>query len=404
MEPLLAESDYFVTSDLNLEAIVLGAEGQLLAAMGQTPVNPTQDFSDFRVEEVRMIRNQDDGLRVLVPGKVGKENPVGPWVFSVVSDQGAIEQVLTGLQKRIFYSVLGSLVVLVPLVFWFSTLSFKPMSKLLQAIHQLGEEEGKVPVVNASGEIGALGVALTSAAEKRLQYEHKLKRANDDLNAFVYIVSHDLRAPLRAIDMIADWIREDCPGGLSDAGNQHLATLKGRVARMKKYLDDLLDYSRIGRTDHPWEEFDLAGLLEDAVQLAAVPDAFSVKIDSEVGTISSHRAPLLNVVLNLISNAAKHHDRDTGEVEVVCRQSDGRLRIDVRDDGPGIPPEFHSKVFRIFTTLQPRDKVEGSGMGLAFVKKTVENFDGKVWLESDGHRGTCFSFSWNLRPPSMSEE
>ncbi len=121
-------------------------------------------------------------------------------------------------------------------------------------------------------------------------------------------------------------------------------------------------------------------------------------------SISSHRAPLLNVVLNLISNAAKHHDKEIGHITVVCRQGEGSLHMEVRDDGPGIPPEFHSKIFRMFTTLQARDKVEGSGMGLAFVKKTVENFDGKVWLESDGQRGTCFKFSWGLKPPSRSNE
>ncbi len=396
LEEDINASEFFSVSELDFDAFLLSEEGRLLCSSTREPMDPEKDYAEFRVEEPSVIRNHDVGLRVLLPGAVGEGGALGPWIVSVGSDEASIDQVLVGMEKRIFYSVMGAIILLLPLVFWLSSVSFRPISKLLQAIHKLGEGAGELPDFEATGEMQALGVALKSAAEKRMQYEKKLKRANDDLNAFVYIVSHDLRAPLRAIDMIADWIREDCPNELSETGNEHLTTLKGRVARMKKYLDDLLEYSRIGRADHPWEEFDLAALIEDAIQLAGVPPSFTVLVDNEVQRISTHRAPLLNVLLNLISNAAKHHDRERGEIKVICRENTGRLRVDVRDDGPGIPAEFHSKIFRIFTTLQPRDKVEGSGMGLAFVKKTVENFDGKVWVESGEQRGACFSFSWSL--------
>jgi light-regulated signal transduction histidine kinase (bacteriophytochrome) len=142
-----------------------------------------------------------------------------------------------------------TLLLLIGFVFWLTAKTFRPLSQLLQAIHHLGEGTVGEKTVHASGEIGALSKALSDAANKRIQFEVKLQKANEDLNAFVYIVSHDLRAPLRAIDMITDWIREDCPDELGETASQHLDTLKGRVARMKKYLDDLLEYSRIGRVE-----------------------------------------------------------------------------------------------------------------------------------------------------------
>ena len=404
LEQILLESHYFVSSGLNLKTMVLTSKGELVFATDTSESNNSDDKLGYLVSELTILRNATDGVRVLVPGRVGRSLDVDPWVVSVLSETTSFNRALIDMRNRIATTIAVTLLLLIGFVFWLTAKTFRPLSQLLQAIHQLGEGTVETEAIHVSGEIGALSMALNDAATKRIQFEEKLQKANEDLNAFVYIVSHDLRAPLRAIDMITDWIREDCPDELGDVASGHLDTLKGRVARMKKYLDDLLEYSRIGKVEAKREMVDLRMLVEDAVQLSGAPAAYSVEFESQVERLETNRAPLLNVLLNLISNAAKHHDKEAGNISIQCESDGHRVRFEVSDDGPGIAEEFHVRIFQIFTTLQPRDKVEGSGMGLAFVKKTVENFGGRVWVESNGKRGAKICFTWGLNDSSKANE
>jgi signal transduction histidine kinase len=396
LEQILSESHYFVSSGLGLKTMVFTSKGELIFSTDVSEANDRETLSGYFVNKLTILRNAIDGVRVLVPGRVGRSLDVDPWVVSVLSETISFNRALIDMRNRIALTIAVTLLLLIGFVFWLTSKTFRPLSQLLQAIHQLGEGTVETETVHVSGEMGALSRALNEAASKRIQFEEKLQKANEDLNAFVYIVSHDLRAPLRAIDMIADWIREDCPDELGEVASKHLDTLKGRVARMKKYLDDLLEYSRIGRVEAKRERVELRMLIDDAIQLSGATSAFPVEFESQVECLETNRAPLLNVLLNLISNAAKHHDREAGKISIRCESDQHRVRFEVSDDGPGIAEEFHARVFQIFTTLQPRDKVEGSGMGLAFVKKTVENFGGKAWIESDGKRGTKICFTWAL--------
>ena len=400
LEQILSESHYFVSSGLGLKTVVFTSKGELIFSTDAVEANEGEDLSGYIVNDLTVIRNATDGVRVLVPGRVGRSLDVEPWLVSVLSETTSFNRTLIDMRNRIALTIAVTLLLLIGFVFWLTAKTFRPLSQLLQAIHQLGEGTVESKTVDVSGEMGALSKALNDAASKRIQFEEKLQKANEDLNAFVYIVSHDLRAPLRAIDMIADWIREDCPDELGEVASNHLDTLKGRVARMKKYLDDLLEYSRIGRVEAKREMIELRILIDDAIQLSGAPASFPVEFESQVECLETNRAPLLNVLLNLISNAAKHHDKESGTISIQCESDEHRARFEVVDDGPGIAEEFHARVFQIFTTLQPRDKVEGSGMGLAFVKKTVENFGGKAWIESNGKRGTKICFTWALSSAS----
>ena len=396
VERILNDFQFYTSSGLDLKTMVFTSKGELVFSTYSSEGANGDAPPGFLVDEQTILRNAVDGVRVLVPGRVGRSLDADPWVISVLSETTSFNRALIEMRNRIALTIAVTLLVLIGFVFWLTAKTFRPLTQLLHSIHQLGEGTVEANAVDGAGEIGALSLALNDAATKRIQFEEKLQRANEDLNAFVYIVSHDLRAPLRAIDMITDWIREDCPGDLGDVTSNHLDTLKGRVARMKKYLDDLLEYSRIGRVEAKREMVELRDLIDDAVQLSGAGSSFSVEVDCQVERLETNRAPLLNVLLNLISNAAKHHDKELGRIRVQCESDEERVRFEVADDGPGISQEFHSRVFQIFTTLQPRDKVEGSGMGLAFVKKTVENFGGKAWIESDGKRGTKVCFTWTL--------
>ena len=230
-----------------------------------------------------------------------------------------------------------------------------------------------------------------------------LERSNRELDDFAYVASHDLKAPLRDIDNLATWIVEDAGDMLHEASRRHLALLKDRIQRMEHLLDDLLEYSRAGRISAPSEEFELSAAIADAVAITKPPDRFEVTVSEIRALICTPRVPLDQILRNLVQNAIKHHHRDRGQISIHVRDLGQALEIAVSDDGPGIAPEFHERVFRMFQTLRPRDDVEGSGMGLAIVSKLVESHGGKVWLESTPGVGTTMRFTWPKTWPPRSE-
>ncbi|MFT7623899.1 MAG: PAS domain S-box-containing protein [Myxococcota bacterium] len=222
----------------------------------------------------------------------------------------------------------------------------------------------------------------------------ELKRSNTELEQFAYVVSHDLKAPLRAIDNLSQWIQEDIGDALDEETEQRLTLLRSRVKRMENLLNSLLQYSRAGRAGAEPKRVKLNNMLDEIRELLAPQPGFAVIAEGPMPWVTVVRAPLQQVLLNLVSNGLKHHDREEGEVRVSCRDDDTHWVFRVVDDGPGIPARFHERVFEIFQTLQSRDRVEGSGMGLAIVAKVVETFGGSISLESDGVRGTTFEFTW----------
>ena len=260
-------------------------------------------------------------------------------------------------------------------------------------------------------------VRLNADLEARVEARTaELARSNAELDQFAYVASHDLKAPLRAIDSLATWIEEDAADALPEPSQRHLELLRGRVGRMEGLLDSLLTYSRAGRKEAAPEPVDLGALVRDVVALVAPPEGVEVRLEGEFPRLVTARAPLELAVRNLVSNAIKHHDRpESGRVTVSAAltgpdgsgldgsgldsgpEAPGWVTVSVADDGPGIDPAYQDRVFGLFQTLRPRDEVEGSGMGLAIVKKTVEALGGRVWLESDG-RGATFRFTWPLDP------
>lgn len=226
-----------------------------------------------------------------------------------------------------------------------------------------------------------------------------LIRSNAELDKFAYVASHDLKAPLRAIDNLSKWICEDAAESLPEKSKRHLEQMRQRVTRMEKLLDDLLLYSRARRSREASliEEVSLNKIMSEIVDLLGAPSSFKIGYSFEALNIRTNRVALEQVLRNLIGNAIKHHDREVGEINVSgTLVGPGQLSIKVKDDGPGIEPQYHTQIFELFRTLRPRDEVEGSGMGLAIVKKLIENNGGTIEVESDGSRGTCFTFSWPI--------
>ena len=232
-----------------------------------------------------------------------------------------------------------------------------------------------------------------------LQYNKALQIRNQDLDDFAYSASHDLKAPLRAIDNLTSWIVEDAEDVLPEKSRIHLGQLRQRVQRMESLLDDLLQYSRVGRVESDIEEVDIQHLIQDIVKSLEVPPGFIIDLPNDLPTIQTQRIPLQQVFANLITNALKHHDKPKGAITVSWNQDDKFYTFLIGDDGPGIAPAYHERIFQMFQTLKPRDEVEGSGMGLAIVLKLVRNLGGNITVLSAPGTGSTFEFTW---PKSIS--
>jgi PAS domain S-box-containing protein len=229
----------------------------------------------------------------------------------------------------------------------------------------------------------------------------QLKRSNHDLEDFAYIASHDLKTPLGGIKSVALWLEEDLQD-LSDESRKLLGLMRSRINRMETLLDDLLTYSRVGRTDTAASETNLADIFAAIVEVLNPPAHIQVRIEGELPVIVTASAQLEQVLRNLINNAIKHHDKQNGEVVISGKLVGEFVEFVVRDDGPGILPEFHDKIFQLFQTLKRRDEVEGTGMGLAIVKKLVERQHCRITVHSQGNgTGTEFRFRWPTLPSAI---
>jgi PAS domain S-box-containing protein len=234
---------------------------------------------------------------------------------------------------------------------------------------------------------------MAEAEHQRQRLE--LERSNADLEEFAHVAAHDLKAPLRALGHLAEWITEDVAATAGAETLENLKILKGRVVRLQMLLDGLLAYSRVGHGQKPAEDIDMDELVGDIAALLGPAPGFSVVRRGVLGYLRTHRMPIRKVLENLIGNAIKHHDRAEGRVEIAMRLADGIAEFRVTDDGPGIAPRFHARIFVIFQTLASRNQIESSGIGLAIAKKNVEGHGGTIRVESaPPARGTSFVFTW----------
>ncbi len=241
-------------------------------------------------------------------------------------------------------------------------------------------------------------ISLEDARKERERLIARLSNSNEELESFAYIASHDLKSPLRAINNISQWLEEDL-ADINDTSKGHLALLRSRIKRMENFLDDLLSYSRAGRNIENTEIISADHLANDVVQLLNVPEGFKVEVSDNLKSINIPRMPLEQVFHNLISNALKHHDKEEDTIVIEGRDIGGFYEFSISDSGAGIPEEFHDKIFDMFKTLRPRDEIEGSGIGLALVKKILTNFGGSIRLESEVNKGTTFIFTWPKATP-----
>jgi len=245
-------------------------------------------------------------------------------------------------------------------------------------------------------EIGARKKAEQDLEDLNKQLEatvEKLTLANRELQHFAHIAAHDLKAPLRAIGTLADWISTDYADKFDEEGKREVELLVGRVARMSDMIDSILRYSEAGCAIKEKEKVNLNVLIEEVMAGIAPPENISVTVENELPVLEGEKTHFMQVFQNLLSNAVKYMDKPRGQIKVGCTEENGFWKFSVADNGPGIEKEYFEKIFEMFQTLLPRDGFEATGIGLSIVKKIVETYGGSVWIESEVGRGSVFFFT-----------
>jgi signal transduction histidine kinase len=234
----------------------------------------------------------------------------------------------------------------------------------------------------------------TADAERKAQY----------LEQFAYVTSHDLKSPLRAVSNLAQWIEEDLKDKLDNSSREQLALLRDRVRRMHDLIEGLLEYSRVGKTNDSENNVDTKELIDEIIDTLSPPAGFTIKVKDKMPSLYVDRLQLGQVFSNLISNSLKHHGGNKGKIRIKSESYADVYQFSVCDDGQGIAPEYHDKVFMMFQILNSSDFESSTGIGLALVKKIIEEHGGTIRLESAVGEGACFHFTWPKKFSSLTKK
>jgi light-regulated signal transduction histidine kinase (bacteriophytochrome) len=229
-------------------------------------------------------------------------------------------------------------------------------------------------------------------AHRELEIEAgELQAANEELSQYAYVVSHDLKAPLRAIHNYADFLREDLEETLVGDQKQYLGGLNRAVRQGEQLVDDLLELSRVGARSGPRETIDIGVFLRELIASLDLSSDVEVVMGNDWPTIDTEPTLFRQIFQNLIRNAIKFNDSPRKRVEIGWNLvGDDRYEVFVRDNGIGIEPRNHEKIFGVFQRLHTREEYGGTGLGLAIVKKATSKLHGSVRVESKPGEGSIF--------------
>lgn len=243
-------------------------------------------------------------------------------------------------------------------------------------------------------------LVLEDEIRKRRIADAELARINARLEEFAYVISHDLKAPLRALRYLLGDVEDALMRKRIDAAGARgaVAGLKAQVKRMSGMLAGLLEYSRIGRERDAIEPVDTGALADEIIASVGAPPAFAIRRAGDWPNVSTALVPLDVVLRNLIENAVKHHDKPDGLVIVTAICRGDQMLVSVKDDGPGIPAEWHEAIFEPFRRIADEPSSESSGIGLALVRRTVETIGGRIDVRSSAptQRGSEFLVAWPI--------
>lgn len=255
------------------------------------------------------------------------------------------------------------------------------------------------PLRVANKIIGLAAIRDISEHKKNLiildKKSKELEEMNEELQTYSNILSHDLKAPLRGIASLITWINEDNGNVLSNESKDYFDMVKQRAEYLNYLIDDVLKYSSIGRKKVEPTEVNIGELICSVVNSLEV-ESFRINVITKMPIMCTLPINLSQVFANLINNAIKHHDKESGTIEISAREvSNCTYEFSIADDGPGIPQQFKEDIFSLFKTLPGSKSKDSTGVGLSIVKKLIKLQNGKIWVEDNCPRGTVFKFIWN---------
>ena len=276
-------------------------------------------------------------------------------------------------------------------------------ARRIQGIEHLARQvvqgDYKVKIADSGPDrLGSLATLLNQMTQALDDAFSTLEKRNQELDQFAYVASHDLKAPLRGLSSIVQWIEEEQAAELSPAMLTYLDQLKGRIGRLHDLINGLLAYARASRTAPQTEEVNVARLAREVADLVVPPD-FALELGPGLPTFATDRLGLQQIFTNLFSNAVKYHGPGgTGRLRVSCQDAGRHYEFRVQDNGPGIAPEHHQRIFLLFQTLRDRHTAESTGIGLSIVKRLIDDRKGTIRVESDLGQGATFIFTWPKSP------
>lgn len=304
------------------------------------------------------------------------------------------EMLLNSLKKARNFSIVFLMLTIT--VGLFTTLYIMLITKQrITSMVSLAENisKGEFTSVNdtRNDELTALATSLNTMSSKLDKNIHELKNRNAELNKFAYVVSHDLKAPIRGIHNVVSWIEEDLENELSPELKRYLEIIPQKTRRMEALINGLLDYARLN-VNAPPENIDTNAMVHE-IASAIVPRNFRLEIGN-LPYLFTERIKLEQVFTNLISNAVKYTPQKDGFIQINCQVFSSFYEFSVKDNGIGIAGEYHQKIFEIFQTLREQNEEESTGVGLAIVKKIIDDRQEHITLKSELGKGAEFIFSW----------
>ena len=301
----------------------------------------------------------------------------------------------TSIQKTKTYSLIF-IILTVGVGMVSSVYIVKLISKRITSMVNLAQSisKGHFTVLNdnKNDELTSLSTSLNIMSTTLSTNFRQLEKRNSELNQFAYVVSHDLKAPIRGIYNVIQWIEEDLEDEMSPQMRKYLNIIPQRINRMEDLIHGLLDYARISRDKPLKETVDVGILLKDVTELL-VPKNFKVTI-GKMPVLHTEKIRLEQVFSNLISNAVKYTKRPDGEISIDCKDIGEVYEFAVSDNGIGIDPKYNSKIFEIFQTLREKHDKESTGIGLAIVKRIIDDQHGVIKVVSAPGKGAAFLFTW----------
>ncbi len=219
----------------------------------------------------------------------------------------------------------------------------------------------------------------------------ELEQQNQELNDYAHMVSHDLKAPLRSIDVLSTWLKDDYGESLGDHGKESINLIRNNVEKMDTLISGILEYSTIAKTQITFYNVNLNKILEDVLHILYIPEHITVKINTKLPTLKGDKYRLQQIFQNLIDNAIKNNDKEEGKIEIGALELKTHWQFYIKDNGKGIKKEYFDKIFQAFQKLE--NDTKSTGLGLSITKKIIELYEGKIWLESTIDKGSTFYFT-----------